>query len=71
MVDIIGVPKLLELLAGGESETVEFKESFNDEAIETIGAFINAKGGTLLIGVKNSGAICGVSVGKKNVRRYG
>src|SRR3990167_1177730 len=51
----------------GESETVEFKESFNDEAIESIGAFINAKGGTLLLGVRNSGEVCGFNIGKKTL----
>jgi hypothetical protein len=37
------------MLSQGESETVEFKASFNDEALETIGAFANAAGGAPLI----------------------
>jgi len=40
---------LAELLSEGESETVEFKASFNDEALEMIGALANAAGGVLLI----------------------
>jgi hypothetical protein len=30
---------LADILSQGESEIVEFKASFNDEALETIGAF--------------------------------
>jgi ATP-dependent DNA helicase RecG len=59
--------KLCDLIVSGESEIIEFKESFGDEALETIGAFANARGGSLLIGVKNSGTICGVQVGKKTL----
>ncbi|MBK8221687.1 MAG: ATP-binding protein [Candidatus Obscuribacter sp.] len=35
----------------GESETLEFKRSFGAEAIESLCAFANADGGTVLIGV--------------------
>lgn len=59
--------KLLELIATGESETLEFKESFGDKALEAIGAFCNSRGGTLLIGVKDSGEICGIQIGKKTL----
>ena len=45
----ITTEKLYDLITTGESETVEFKESFGDEAIETIRAFANARGGILLI----------------------
>lgn len=55
------------LVSSGESEILEYKESFNDEALETIGAFANAKGGTLLLGVRDNGEICGLQVGKKSL----
>jgi ATP-dependent DNA helicase RecG len=61
---------LARLLSQGESETVEFKASFNDEALETIGAFANAGGGSLLIGVESTGTISGVSVGKKSLEDW-
>ena len=35
MIDITK-EKLLELISSGESEHIEFKESFNDEAIEVL-----------------------------------
>lgn len=44
----------------GEFETVEFKTSFDKETIETLPAFANTKGGTVLIGAQNSGKLCGV-----------
>lgn len=62
--DTIEVTKILQQ---GESQTVEFKESFNDEAIETIGAFSNALGGIILIGVKDDGNVCGFKIGKKTL----
>ncbi len=61
---------LARLLSQGESETIEFKASFNDEALETIGAFANAAGGSLLIGVELTGAVPGVSVGKKTLEDW-
>ena len=36
--------KIFDLIVTGESELVEFKESFGDESLETIGAFANARG---------------------------
>ena len=49
-----------KLIHSGESETVEFKENFNMEAFETVSAFANTKGGTILIGVSDRGKINGV-----------
>lgn len=59
--------ELSNLIVHGESETVEFKESFGDEALESMGAFANAQGGVLFIGVKDSGSILGVQLGKKTL----
>jgi ATP-dependent DNA helicase RecG len=38
-----------------ESQTIEFKSSFNDEVIETLVAFANTKGGKVLVGIANNG----------------
>ncbi|WP_323720659.1 ATP-binding protein [Acetomicrobium sp.] len=43
--------KIVELIEKGESDIVEFKESFNKETIETVSAFANTKGGIIIIGV--------------------
>jgi len=38
---------LISLISVGESDTLEFKESFDREAIETCGAFSNTKVGII------------------------
>ena len=68
-------PELMDLIAGGESQEVEFKahavvagKSGRDEGphgvgtvVRAVAAMLNsATGGTLLIGVEDDGAICGV-----------
>jgi len=55
--------KLKEILQKGESIEVEFKTSqfeLNKNAFESICAFLNRKGGYLLLGVKNDGTVEGV-----------
>jgi len=60
------VPKRIDLSQldrNPESETLELKESFSTEALETIGSFANAKGGMLLIGLRDNGKVVGISIG--------
>lgn len=49
----------------GESETIEFKESFCVESVDryrkTINAFLNTNGGKLIFGVKDNGVACGLA----------
>lgn len=59
-----------DLLKQKESENLEFKLSFDKEAIETVGAFSNTDGGTILIGVSDDGEIKGLHVGKDTVRKW-
>jgi predicted HTH transcriptional regulator len=62
-----------ELIAGGETGAVEFKstlrtnlhtgqpdEKMHLSALKTIAGFLNAKGGTLLIGVTDNGEVLGL-----------
>ncbi len=51
-----------ELIARGESQTLEFKFELNSarRIASTISAFSNAGGGTILVGVKDNGAIAGI-----------
>lgn len=44
---------ILQIIAKGESQTVELKRSFNNEAIETLVAFSNSKGGMVILGVSD------------------
>lgn len=67
-------PAIADLIAGGETGAVEFKSTLrvnlhtgqpDDKiqlsALKTIAGFLNAKGGTLLIGVADDGEILGLS----------
>ncbi|WP_144159676.1 DUF262 domain-containing protein [Paraburkholderia sp. BCC1885] len=70
--ELLPVP-VNELISGGETDAVEFKstlrtnlhtgqvdEKIHLSALKTIAAFLNAKGGTLLIGVADSGEVLGL-----------
>ena len=61
---------LKELLQGGESDTVEFKTSFGREAMETLAAFVNARGGTLIIGVNDAKKVVGVSLSPQSLQQW-
>jgi len=56
---------LKELIERGESQDLEFKESprLKDEIGETVSAFSNSDGGTVVVGVSNSGGVSGVDIG--------
>ena len=53
-----------------ENQTVEFKTSFNEDVIETLVAFSNAKGGTVYIGVSDKGEILGTTIGTETVQNW-
>jgi len=53
--------ELKKLLALGETETLEFKQSPNESFYDTTSAFSNARGGTVLLGVDKKGNITGVN----------
>ena len=67
-------PAVAELIAGGETGAVEFKatlrtnlhtgqpdEKIHLSALKTIGDFLNANGGTLLIGITDNGEVLGMA----------
>jgi len=62
--------QLLELIAQGEGERVEFKSSFQKEAIESLAAFANTLGGTVLLGVSDVGKIAGVAIQAETVQGW-
>lgn len=75
-VDISGVvgesmdSELIKLIESGESGTVEFKESFGRDAIETISAFANGEGGFLCVGVGNTGKVKGVMATEEKIKDW-
>lgn len=60
--------ELTEALQSGESETCEFRSSFGDEALRTLCAFANTRGGTLWVGVRDDRTVTGVTLGKETLR---
>lgn len=54
--------KIIRLIATGESETLDFKQTISDASkiARTMVAFANNKGGTLLVGVRDNGSIAGI-----------
>ena len=59
-----------KVLLAGESQTVEFKTSFNNEVIESLVAFANAQGGTVYVGVSDAGKVVGVDISKESVVQW-
>lgn len=58
------IEQIKKLIAGGESQHVEFKKAKNDfpkDAFESICAFLNTDGGTLILGVEDDGTVVGVN----------
>ena len=62
--------ELTKLIESGESGTVEFKESFGRDAIETISAFANGEGGFLCVGVGNKGKVKGVMATEEKIKDW-
>jgi len=58
-----------KLIAGGESQCLEFKESTGlmDEIGETISAFSNSNHGEVIVGVSDHGKILGVDIGNNTL----
>lgn len=59
-----------QLSRTSESETLELKEAFDTKAMETIGAFANAHGGTILIGVRDDGHVTGITLGSTTLEEW-
>jgi len=82
--EIISLGDIHTILQKGESEIVEFKSSFRwdykqnkvnkilgDMVIKTVAAFLNTRGGTLIIGIADEGSVLGLqkdyeTLGKSN-----
>ena len=57
------IERVKEFLNGGESLTVEFKQSknkLNKDVFESVCAFLNRNGGHLFLGVEDKGGIVGI-----------
>ncbi|MBU1666998.1 putative DNA binding domain-containing protein [bacterium] len=61
---------IIKLIKMGESQTVEFKTSFQKEVISSVVAFANAKGGKIFVGVDDSGEVLGVDIKKEMLQSW-
>lgn len=59
-----------QLLLVGESQTLEFKSSFDKATVESLAAFANAQGGTVFVGVSDADLIHGVRLGKETLNEW-
>ena len=59
-----------QLIASGESGTVEFKTSFGHDCIQTLSAFANTSGGTVLIGISDAGDVVGVATNAETLQNW-
>ncbi|MFO8084808.1 MAG: ATP-binding protein, partial [Desulfobacterales bacterium] len=62
--------ELKKLINKGETETVEFKASFQKNVIETVVAFTNAKGGRIFVGVSDAKKISGVRLSGETLNEW-
>lgn len=53
-----------------ESEQLELKSSFQKEVIESVVAFANAKGGSVIVGVNDEGQVVGLSLGSETLKDW-
>ena len=54
-----------------ENQHIEFKSSFNETVIETLCAFVNAKGGTVYVGLDDNGdPVSNFSIGKETIQHW-
>src|SRR4030042_773723 len=56
---MLTIDKVEILIQEGEGLTVEFKEHFTPRIVEDMAAFANAKGGIIILGVKDDKTIIG------------
>lgn len=62
--------ELQHLIHSGESETLEFKSSFNNELIENLVAFANTHGGKIITGINPKGEIIGISLNEESAQNW-
>jgi ATP-dependent DNA helicase RecG len=61
---------LEDLHKKGENQHLEFKATFGKETVETVAAFSNTSGGTILIGVNENGVIKGIPVSEELLKEW-
>ena len=61
---------VLDAIGQGEGARLEFKSSFQKEVVETLAAFANTRGGSILVGVNDNGQIVGLVIQPETVQGW-
>jgi len=61
---------LKNAIQNGENQSIEFKTSFQKEVIESVVAFANAKGGSIVLGVSDEKKLIGVTLFDETLNDY-
>jgi ATP-dependent DNA helicase RecG len=64
------IKEVLTLIKNGENSQIEFKSTFRSDAIDSIVAFANTKGGKIFIGVNDDDMIKDIEIGKESLQNY-
>jgi ATP-dependent DNA helicase RecG len=66
---MLSLDEIKKIVVSGESETIEFKKSTaeQEKACQTICAFANGRGGTVIFGVTPQGKIIGQDIGARTL----
>jgi len=59
-----------QLIQSPESEILEFKKTFGKEAIISLTAFANSRGGRVVVGVDSNGKVSGIRIGAETIQQY-
>jgi ATP-dependent DNA helicase RecG len=62
--------EIKSILKKGEGLSIEFKSSFNTETIETLVAFANTNGGSVILGISNELKVIGVSINAESIQNW-
>jgi len=62
--------EITKLLESGESDILEYKARFQRSVVESVVAFANTRGGTILIGINDQGKPIGVTLGKESLKEW-
>lgn len=66
---MVNKEELKKWMEEGESETLEFKEKFSDEVIESLVGFANLKEGRVIIGINNKKELKGITLGVESLQK--
>lgn len=58
------------IIKTGESSTVEFKSTFNQEVVEAVGTFANKRGDIIVVGLKSSDRVMGLQLADESMQKW-